>query len=46
MLRNKNSGLRGGVDGQSQDGAASLIQYEDNGTRDHLWSLSIVVYQK
>ncbi|KAM7204984.1 carbohydrate-binding module family 13 protein [Rhypophila sp. PSN 637] len=39
LLLNKNSGLVAGVDGMSTGNSAQVVQFEDNGTRDHLWSL-------
>ncbi|OAA34788.1 Concanavalin A-like lectin/glucanase, subgroup [Metarhizium rileyi] len=39
FLRNKNSRKLAGVDGMSSADSANVVQYEDNGTRDHLWSL-------
>lgn len=39
LLVNKNSGLVMGVDGMSKENSAQVVQFEDNGTTDHLWSL-------
>lgn len=38
-LKNKNSGLLAGVDGMSTANSANIVQFEDNGTKDHLWSI-------
>ncbi|EGO53993.1 hypothetical protein NEUTE1DRAFT_140342 [Neurospora tetrasperma FGSC 2508] len=37
QLRNENSGKLMGVAGMSTANSANIQQYEDNGTRDHLW---------
>ncbi|MFD1270916.1 RICIN domain-containing protein [Streptomyces kaempferi] len=36
---NKNSGLLLGVAGMSTSDSANVVQYSDNGTADHLWTL-------
>ncbi|MBR7828781.1 glycoside hydrolase family 127 protein [Actinospica sp. MGRD01-02] len=36
-LRNVNSGLVMGVSGMSWDDSAQVVQFDDNGTADHLW---------
>jgi hypothetical protein len=36
-LRNVNSGKVMGVDGMSYDNSANVVQFDDNGTTDHLW---------
>ncbi|MFD7919284.1 beta-L-arabinofuranosidase domain-containing protein [Streptomyces sp. NPDC059740] len=38
-LRNRNSGKVLGVDQMSTANSARVVQYEDNGTDDHLWQL-------
>jgi hypothetical protein len=38
-LRNANSGLLMGVSSMSWDDSAQVVQFEDNGTADHLWQL-------
>jgi len=38
-LRNANSGKVMGVDGMSTGDSANVVQYDDNGTADHLWTL-------
>ncbi|MFQ3561262.1 glycoside hydrolase family 127 protein [Streptomyces gramineus] len=38
-LRNKNSGKVMGVDLMSTANSAHVVQYDDNGTADHLWQL-------
>ncbi len=37
QLRNENSGKLMGVDHELQTNSANVQQYEDNGSRDHLW---------
>ena len=37
QLKNENSGKLMGVDHESTQSGAQIQQYEDNGTRDHLW---------
>ena len=37
QLQNENSGKLMGVEGESTSNSANVQQYEDNGTRDHLW---------
>ncbi|KAH6604458.1 coagulation factor 5 8 type domain-containing [Trichoderma cornu-damae] len=37
QLRNENSGKLMGVENESQANSANIQQYDDNGTRDHLW---------
>lgn len=37
QLRNENSGKLMGVDHESMANSANVQQYEDNGSRDHLW---------
>ncbi|XWW98950.1 hypothetical protein V2A60_006954 [Cordyceps javanica] len=39
LIRNKGSNKVAGVDGMSTDNSANVVQFEDNGTRDHLWSI-------
>ncbi|MCS0606307.1 glycoside hydrolase family 127 protein [Streptomyces sp. LP11] len=39
LIRNKNSGKVLGVDGMSTANSAQVVQYDDNGTADHLWQL-------
>lgn len=39
LIRNKNSGLVAGVAGESKDANATIVQFADNGTADHLWEL-------
>lgn len=39
LIRNKDSFKVAGVDGMSTDNSANVVQYDDNGTKDHLWSL-------
>jgi hypothetical protein len=36
-LQNRNSGKVLGVDGMSTANSANVVQYDDNGTADHLW---------
>jgi hypothetical protein len=36
-IRNQNSGKLMGVDGMSTANSAHVVQYDDNGTADHLW---------
>ena len=36
-LRNENSGKLMGVEAESRANSANIQQYDDNGTRDHLW---------
>lgn len=36
-IRNKNSGKVLGVDLMSTANSAHVVQYDDNGTADHLW---------
>jgi hypothetical protein len=38
-IRNRNSGLLLGVAGMSTANSAAVVQFEDNGTADHLWQL-------
>jgi hypothetical protein len=37
QLQNDNSGKLMGVENESQSNSANIQQYEDNGSRDHLW---------
>ncbi|WP_428391151.1 MGH1-like glycoside hydrolase domain-containing protein [Lichenicoccus sp.] len=37
LIRNKHSGLVLGVSQESHDSGANVVQFEDNGTPDHLW---------
>ncbi|OIW25319.1 carbohydrate-binding module family 13 protein [Coniochaeta ligniaria NRRL 30616] len=37
QLRNENSGKFMGVENESKANSANIQQYDDNGTRDHLW---------
>lgn len=37
QLRNENSGKLMGVENMSHSNSANIQQYDDNGTRDHLW---------
>ncbi|OIJ63723.1 hypothetical protein WN71_032655 [Streptomyces mangrovisoli] len=39
LIRNKNSGKVMGVDLMSTANSAHVVQYDDNGTADHLWQL-------
>ncbi|MFF7468934.1 RICIN domain-containing protein [Streptomyces sp. NPDC008092] len=39
LVRNKNSGKVMGVDLMSTANSAHVVQYDDNGTADHLWQL-------
>lgn len=41
QLRNENSGKLMGVDHESTQNSAQIQQYEDNGTRDHLWEFLV-----
>lgn len=38
-LQNANSGKVMGVDGMSTGDSANVVQYDDNGTADHLWTM-------
>ncbi|MEV4316673.1 RICIN domain-containing protein [Actinocrispum sp. NPDC049592] len=38
-IQNKNSGKVLAIDGASTADSASIVQYDDNGTRDHLWRI-------
>ncbi|MFC8595072.1 RICIN domain-containing protein [Streptomyces atroolivaceus] len=38
-IRNQHSGKVLGVDGMSTADSAHVVQYDDNGTADHLWQL-------
>ncbi len=38
-VRNQHSGKVLGVDGMSTVNGAHIVQYDDNGTADHLWQL-------
>ena len=39
VIRNKNSGLIAGVDRELTNDGASVVQFHDTGTPDHLWEL-------
>ncbi|MET7857625.1 RICIN domain-containing protein, partial [Streptomyces sp. NPDC005318] len=38
-IRNRHSGKVLGVDNMSTDNSAHVVQFDDNGTDDHLWQL-------
>ncbi len=39
LIRNRGSGKVAGVDGMSLSDDASVVQFDDNGTKDHLWDI-------
>ncbi|KAM3513659.1 hypothetical protein MY11210_002670 [Beauveria gryllotalpidicola] len=39
LIRNKGSNKVAGVDGMAVTNGANVVQFDDNGTKDHLWSI-------